>query len=199
MQSSCSRLLFVSALALAAVSLSHPAASATPSFTISATNITMPSNGKVGSSPFTVTSLGGYAGQVRVDCAYSGAAMGAKVPACGIFVNPVSTLAADKSATGSLTLVPYGKTINYGAASITGKWPSGMPVFAATILGILLLGRRFRKSARNWLLVLVLGVVTLAGVTACSSGMSGTFPYTVTAVDIKTNATVSTPFTVTVP
>jgi hypothetical protein len=39
----------------------------------------------------------------------------------------------------------------------------------------------------------------MAGMTACTSGMSGTFPYTVTAVDIKTNATVSAPFTVTVP
>ena len=32
---------------------------------------------------------------------------------------------------------------------------------------------------------------------ACAAGMSGTFPYTVTAVDIKSNATVSAPFTVT--
>ena len=199
MQSYGSRLLFVSALALAAVLMRPTAASATPSFTITATNITMPSNGNVGSSPFTITSQDGFAGQVRVDCAYSGAAMGAKVPTCGIFVNPVSTLGADKTATGSLTLVPYGKVVAYNAASASGKWRSGMPVFAVPILGILVLGRRLRKGARSWFLLLVTGAIAAAGITACTSGSSGTFPYTVTAVDIKTNATVSTPFTVTVP
>ena len=199
MQSYGSRHLFVSALALAAVLLGPPAASAAPAFTITAADITMPSNGSAGASPFTVTSLGGFAGQVRVDCADSGAALAAKVPTCGIFVNPVSTLAAGKTATGSLTLVPYGKTIKYGAASVGGKWPSGMPLLAVPLLGILLVGRRLRKSVGSWLVLLVLGAITVASMTSCTSGMSGTFPYTVTAVDINTNSTVSAPFTVTVP
>jgi hypothetical protein len=183
---------------LVLVFLALSAGADAPNFTVTAANITMPSNGNVGSSPFTLSSVGGYTGQIRVDCAYSGAAMGARVPSCGIFVNPVSTLAANKTAQGSLTLVPYGKVIAYGA-SASGKWRSGMPVIAVPILGMLLLPRRLRRRARGMLLLSALGVVILTGVSACSSGLSGTFAYTVTAVDIKTNNTVSAPFTVTVP
>ena len=62
---------------------------ATPSFTIAAANVTMPSGGNDASSQFTLTSVNGYAGQVRVGCAYSGGMMGAKVPTCGIYINPV--------------------------------------------------------------------------------------------------------------
>src|ERR1700758_1751487 len=88
-----------------------PALAATPSFTIAAADVTMPSGGNIASSPFTLTSVNGYAGQVRVDCAYSGGAMGARVPSCGIFVNPTHMLTANQTVNGSLTLVPYGKTI----------------------------------------------------------------------------------------
>ena len=198
MQSPGSRLSLVCTLVLALILLTLPAGAAPPTFTIAATNISMPSNGNTGSSPFTLTSVGGYAGQIRVDCSYSGAAMGARVPSCGIFVNPVSTLAANKNAQGSLTLVPYGKVIAY-SASASGKWRSGMPVIAVPILGMLLLPRRLRSRARGMLLLFAVGVVILTGVSACSSGLSGTFAYTVTAVDNKTNTTVSAPFTVTVP
>ncbi len=199
MQSPGFRLLFPIALACGALVSGTNMLAATPAFTIAATNITMPKNGSAGSSPFTLTSVNGYAGQVRVDCAYSGAAMGAKVPGCGIFVNPISTLAANKNATGSLTLVPYGKTLNYGYASVKRGRPIGGPVLAASVMGIFLLGRRLRRRSRSWLLLLAISVVGLGGMSACAAGMSGTFPYTVTAVDIKSNATVSAPFTVTVP
>src|SRR5215472_12996972 len=126
MQSPGSRLPLVCGLCLLLVFLALPAGADAPNFTVTATNITMPPNGNVGSSPFTLNSVGGYTGQVRVGCAYSGAAMGARVPSCGIFVNPVSTLAANKTAQGSLTLVPYGKMIAY-STSASGKWRSGMP------------------------------------------------------------------------
>jgi len=177
-----------------------PALAATPSFTIAAADVTMPSGGNIASSQFTLTSVNGYAGQVRVDCAYSGGAMGAKVPGCGIFVNPTHALTANQTVNGSLTLVPFGKTIGYGAAALHGDdWRSGAPVLAAALAGFFLLGRRLRNRARGWLLLVVLAAVGVAGMTSCASGMSGTFPYTVTAVDIKTNASVSAPFTVTVP
>jgi hypothetical protein len=158
----------------------------------------MPSGGNLGSSPFTLTSVNGYAGQVRVDCAYSGGAMASKVPSCGIFVNPVSTLAANKTATGSLTLVPYGKPIGFGSARLGSHgWKSGGPVFVAALAGVFLAGC-LRRRARPWLWLLLAGI-SLAGLTSCGSSMSGSFPYTATAVDIKTNATVSAAFTVTVP
>jgi hypothetical protein len=174
------------------------ASGATPTFTINATNITMPAGGNLGSSPFTLSSVDGYAGQVRVDCAYSGGAMAAKVPSCGIFVNPVSTLVANKTATGSLTLVPYGKPIGFGSARLRSNgWKSGASVLATALAGFFLAGL-FRRRTRLWLWLLLAGV-SLAGLTSCGSSMSGTFPYTATAVDIKTNATVSASFTVTVP
>jgi hypothetical protein len=62
---------------------SVPAFAATPSSTIAAADVTMPSGGNIASSQFGLTSVNGYAGQVRVDCAYSGGAMGAKVRAAG--------------------------------------------------------------------------------------------------------------------
>src|SRR5712691_3333247 len=102
MQSPGSRILFPLVLACGAGLGAAPAFAATPTFAIAATNVTLPSGGNGTSSQFTLTSLDGYAGQVRVDCAYSGGMMGAKVPVCGIYVNPVSTLAANKSVTGSL-------------------------------------------------------------------------------------------------
>jgi len=199
MQSSGSRLFSVSALVVACLLLSRPALGESPAFTIAATNVTLPSNGNAVSSAFTLTSIGGYAGQVRVDCAYSGTAMGARVPACGIFVNPVSTLDANETVQGSLTLIPYGKAIGDGAASVGEKPRFGLPMCAAVILGVLLLARGLRRGVRVRNLVIALAAVILAAMTACASGMSGTFPYTVTAVDINTNATVSAPFTVTVP
>ena len=177
-----------------------PAHAATPSFTIAAADVTMPSGGNVGSSQFTLISVNGYAGQVRVDCAYSGGAMGSKVPGCGIFVNPTHTLTANQTVKGTLTLVPYGKTIGYGAAALhRDDWRSTAPVLVAALAGFFLPGRRWRNRARGWFLLLALAAIGVAGMTSCAGGMSGTFPYTVTAVDIKTNASVSAPFTVTVP
>ena len=174
------------------------AAAATPSFTLTAGNITMPSGGNLGSSPFTLTSVNGYAGQVRVDCAYSGSAMGAKVPSCGIFVNPTSTLTANQAAKGSLTLVPYGKVVGFGAARLNSDgWKSRAPVLGFALAGLFFL-LPIRHRARTWLWLLLAGV-SLAGLTSCASSLSGTFPYTATALDIKTNASVSTSFTVTVP
>jgi len=176
------------------------ALAATPTFTIAAADVTMPSGGNIASSQFTLTSVNGYAGQVRVDCAYSGGAMGAKVPGCGIFVNPMHTLTANQTVNGSLTLVPFGKTIGYGAAGLHSyHWRPATPVLSAAVLGFFLLGRRWRNRARGGFLLVALAASGVAGITSCASGMSGTFPYTVTAVDTKTNASVSAPFTVTVP
>jgi hypothetical protein len=201
MQSPGSRLYFPLALLVLACGAAQSGVEvfgATPTFTITASNVTMPSGGNIGSSPFNLTSVNGYVGQVRVDCAYSGGAIGAKVPSCGIFVNPVSTLVANKTATGSLTLVPYGKTIGFGSARLgNGGWKWRAPVLAAALAGFFLAGV-LRRRARFWLWLLLAGV-SLAGVTSCGSSMSGTFPYTATAVDIKTNATGSASFTVTVP
>src|SRR5947207_4960865 len=170
-----------------------------PTLTGAAASVTMPSGGNGTSSQFTLTSVNGYAGQVRVDCAYSGGIMGAKVPLCGIYVNPVSTLAAGKSVTGSLTVTPYGKTIAYDVVALNRETSRHtLPVLAGALAGLFVAGWRLRRGPRNWLWLLLTGAM-LTGLTSCGASMSGTFPYTVTAVDTKTNARVSAPFTVTVP
>ena len=171
---------------------------ATPSFNITATNVTIPGGGNPASSPFTLTSIGGYSGQVTVDCAYSGGVMGAKVPSCGIYINPLHNLGANQTVTGSLTLFPYGKVVPYGSARGQSSPRFRAPALAAILLGSWLLLRRGRSRVRSSLLLLLGGLV-LAGMVSCAAGLSGTFPYTVTATDINTHTSVSAPFSVTVP
>ncbi len=178
--------------------VSVPAEAATPTFTITAANVTMPSGSKGASTPFALTSVNGYSGQVRVDCAYSGSSMGAKVPSCGIYVNPQHNLGANQTVTGTLTLFPYGKVPPYAAARRQGSSPYRAPALAAILVGSWLLLRRRRSGFRSSLL-LVLGGIALAGIASCASGLSGTFPYTVTATDVSTHTVVSAPFSVTVP
>ncbi len=175
-----------------------PAQAATPAFTISATNVTLPADGSAASSPFTLTSVNGYSGQVRVDCSYAGSTMGAKVPSCGIYVNPQHNLGANQAVTGTLTLFPYGKVPPYAAARRQGSSPYRAPALAGVLLGSWLLLRRRRSGIRSLLLV-VLGGFALAGMISCSTALSGTFPYTVTATDVSTHTVVSAPFSVTVP
>lgn len=194
MQSPGSHLSIVCALLCGALCCVDAVAAASPGFTLTAANTTMPANGAVASSPFTLASVNGYAGQVRIGCSYSGSAMRARVPSCAIFVNPVSTLAPNQSVQGSLTLVPYGKMTGYGAASLH-RSPASM--LAGAIVGLFLLRKRFQHI--SLLLTLALSCVGFVALSACAAGKSGTFPFTATAVDVKSGVTVSAPFTVTVP
>ena len=171
-------------------------AAAAPSFTIAATNVTMPSGGNFASSPFTLTSVNSYAGQVLVSCAYTGGTMGARVPTCGIYTNPTFALGANQIVKGSLTLSPYGKVIPFSSVRPTGFGSPGLPVLAAAIFGFFTLGRRLRHS---WIAMIIAGLVGIGGITSCGSGLSGTFPYTVTAMDNKTNASATATIMVTVP
>jgi hypothetical protein len=170
-----------------------------PSFTIAATNVTMPSGGNFASSKFTLTSVNSYAGQIRVSCAYSGSEMGARVPSCGIYTNPTFNLGADQTAKGTLTLFPYGKVINFSSASRPGGPTSREPMLALAIVSVFLLGRRLRNQGSKWLSLVVLAGAAVLGITSCGSGLSGTFPYAVTAVDTRTNTSENTSIMVTVP
>jgi hypothetical protein len=176
-------------------SLAAPA----PSFTIAATNVTMPSGGSFASSPFTLTSVNSYAGQVLVSCAYTGGNMGARVPTCGIYTNPNFALGANQTVKGSLTLSPYGKVIPFSAVRPTGVGSPGVPALAAVVLCFFALGRRLRARGRGWIALLILGLAGIGGITSCGSGLSGTFPYTVTAVDNKMNVSSTATIMVTVP
>jgi hypothetical protein len=185
------RLLVVCCLAFRGI---LAVAAAAPSFTLTATNVTMPSGGNLASSKFTLTSLNGYAGQVRVSCGYSGSDMGARVPSCGIYTNPTFNLSANQMVAGTLTLMPYGKVVPFSSVR-----SSPAPVLALAIVSVLLQGRRFRGKGRAWLAFVLLAAAGVAGMTSCGNGLSGTFPYTVTALDTKANTAVNTSITVTVP
>ena len=75
-------LLFVGMLAFGSELDIFPAHAASPSFTVSAMNTTMPSSGN-GSIPVTLSSVDGYAGSIVLQCPNVNAGAGARVPTCG--------------------------------------------------------------------------------------------------------------------
>jgi hypothetical protein len=173
----------------------------TPSFTVTAANVMMPSNGSFASSKFTLASVNSYSGQLLVSCAYSGGEMGARVPTCGIYVNPMFTLGANQTVSGTLTLSPYGKVIPYSMGVRPRERSNRLnqaPALVVALACVLLL-RRGAKGPR-WLAVVVLGAISIASITGCGgNGLSGVFPYTVTATDVKTNTSANASIMVTVP
>jgi hypothetical protein len=178
-------LLFVWILAFGPVLESLPAHAATPSFTISATNVTMPSSGD-GSIPFVLTSVDGYIGTVAVQCPEVNAPAGARIPYCGGGPVFAFDLTADETVNGNLALTPY-----------------GVPVPLAA--GGLLIGLALRRRKGGWptlALVLAGTLASLGEAVGCGGGTSsmtpGTYPYTITATNAKTNVVVSTTANVTV-
>lgn len=181
-------LLFGCTVVLGSILVSSPAHAAAPNFSISATSVTMPSSGS-GSIPFTLTSVNGYVGSIVVQCSDVNAPTGAKIPYCGAGLLHAYDLAANTVVKDNLTLAPYGAPIPAGLAG-----------------GALLLGfglRRRRKSRWATLALALVGTLfCLGGAVGCGgnpNGMTpGTYTYTVTASDIKTNLAVSTTANVTV-
>lgn len=190
-----SSLLLAGALCLGPFTTSAGAAPA-PAFTISASNVTMPGGSALGTSQFTLTSVNGYAGQVAVDCTYSGGDMSAKVPTCYRGTSPNFNLTANQSAQGAFSLFPYGTAINY-ARQTSPQAHRGL-VLAFLLFGACFLGALRRRT--GGIPALLFAAILLAGITSCGgNGLSGTFPYTITATDTKTTASVSASISVTVP
>jgi hypothetical protein len=190
---------------------------ATPSFTITATNVTLSSatSSGIGSSSFTLTSVNGYAGQVRVNCNPPTPPAGVKVPYCGYGVpsgtaaipaQPPITLTANEAATGTIAF--YNAAVpcsNPCPASLPHRAVRGLPQGLA-LAGALLLGFGFRRRARRWLTLTLLAVGALAGlaaISACGGNNDvvtpGTYVYTISATDVATAVTVTTSVNVTVP
>ena len=175
---------------------------ATTSFTITATNVTMPGGSNPGVSHFTLASVNGYSGHLVVNSQYSGGDMNAKPPNCGSggFTAVMFTLNANGTVSGTLTCYPYGKVVPVVELHRPLRLPVRAPVLGLALAGWLVLRRRLPGTAMRWLGVVLLCAISLAGLTACGgNGLAGTYPFTVTATDTVTQASVSAPITVTVP
>jgi hypothetical protein len=191
------------------------AQAATPSFTITADNVTMPSGG-FGLIPFTLTSANGYTGGVLVGCTPPTPPAGVNIPTCGA-PEPYGpgnlplgvTLTAD-SPVVKQSIYIYALPASISAslnARLNRPGPEGTAGWA--LAGALMLGLGFRKRRSRWPACLLLAVVMLIGLTglvACASPFPnfptltpGTYTYSVTAVGVGTSFSTSTTVTVTVP
>jgi hypothetical protein len=182
------------------------ARAATPSFSISATNTTMPSSG-FGSIQVTLTSIDGYTGSISTNCNPLNPPPGARLPICGGPTSPpVYKLTPNQTVTGSITLMPYGDDLPLPASSLHRdgrEFASGLALAGALLLGLRFRPPDWRSLALTFFVLCVLG--SLAGISACggnanSNGMTpGTYLYTVTAGDINTGEYVTTNVAVRVP
>jgi hypothetical protein len=192
-----------------------PALAATPSFTITATNVTMSSSDStgIGSSLFTLTSIGGYTGTLQIGCNIPTPKIGVTVPSCNYGaaevvapgpVPPPITLTANQVATGTIAFynpVPCSGRCG-GAARLGGQ---GLEQSLA-LAGVFLLGVGSWRRPGHFLTLTLLalsGLAALAGISACGGNNSvvtpGTYVYTISATDINTDVSVTTSIDVTVP
>jgi hypothetical protein len=190
---------------------SSQALAATPSFTISATNVTMSTDTSsgTGSTTFTLTSISGYTGTVAVGCIPPTSPAGVTVPLCNVTVgvprSPNYTLAANQVATGYMDFANAIEPCNKGCpASLPRRVEHGLAPSLA-LAGVLLIGFGFRSRAPRWLVLMLCALGTLAGlagISACANNnvvTPGTYAYTITVTDVNTGVSVNASVNVTVP
>jgi hypothetical protein len=182
---------------------------ATPSFAISAGNVTMSA---AGSSvvTFTLTSVDGYSGSVNVICNPVNAPAGASLPLCGqpsVVADPkVYTLAANATVQGSFPLLASFPSCSGNCPVKLDRPRRGLPSGLALAGALVGFGLSFRRRAARWLVLTLVALGTLAGMAgigACGgSGKTltpGVWPYVVQAGAQGSNETASATINVTVP
>jgi hypothetical protein len=175
---------------LALVSGVCGAQTATPHFTIAASNVTMPSSG-TGTIPFTLTSVDGFAGSVIVECADPTVAAGVQIPNCANVPVPAPiVLSAKGTATGSASLnaIEYvNETKDAGGPKVRGD---GGPVSWAFAGGLLLaLGFRRRRRLSGVLLAvgMMVGLTAMSGCAGPATLTPGVYAYTLNAFETGVN------------
>lgn len=160
------------------------ASAATPSFTISATNVTMPAAGN-GSIPFTLTSVNGYSGIIGFTCTAMNRLAEARLPTCIGSTN--ISLAGNQTADSECVLIPPGGVIPPSTADLLHS-PNRRGLGVA-LAGALLLAFRIRQRTR-WLALTLFAMGTIAGVAGISSCggngnpmTPGTYTYAITGTD----------------
>jgi hypothetical protein len=177
-----------------------------PHFNIAATDATISSSGSdgTGHTTFTLTSVDGYTRTVQLTCDPPTPPMGVTIPYCGGGpVIPPYTLTANQVVTGSIGL--YNRPVP-APVNLPRRRGHGLTQGLA-LAGALLFGFGFRRRPTRWFTLTLLAIGTLAslaGISACGGSNSsvvtpGTYAYTISAMDVKTTASVTASFNVTVP
>jgi hypothetical protein len=176
-----------------------------PSFTLTASNVSMSDQGS-GTSTIKLTSVNGFTGQVGVLCSgpSSFLAPDLVLPSCDSATQQL-VVPANGSVTGTMSFVPPFSNQSVGRRGRPGKAPLETPL-AAGALGMGLIGLRFRRKLSRWMAMLVLGaagLAAMAGVTGCigHGGLAmtpGTYSYTLSAAARSSSATGNTTISVTV-
>jgi hypothetical protein len=178
-----------------------------PSFTISASNVTMPLSGTV-AIPFTLTSVNGFAGQVSVFCVQPTVPGSVnKGPYCDQGGPLMAyTLVANGTTTGSITIV----AIQPNPVPLTSKLKSAGRREGAglALAGMVMLGLRRRRPGSRRLMraSLAFGIMmALAGIGLCGCGgpptlTPGAYLFMLNATSVSTPIlAANTTATVTVP
>jgi len=184
-------------------SVTPQAHAANPTFTISATNVTMSSSGSsgTGASTFTLTSLNGYTGTIGINCYPTTEQAGATVPFCGGSAMIGHTLSANQVVTGQLPF--YNVPVPEPVRLPLRRSHAGLTRLA--LAAMIFCGLGLRKRIPRALYLALLAAALFAGLgtmSACGGSKSavtpGTYSYTVKALDTNSNIVTAT-FQVTVP
>lgn len=151
-----------------------------PAYSITATNVTMPSNGN-GKTQFKVTGIPST-GTVGMSCWYSGPQTTAKLPICAGGPALAYPVTAGQTLTGTIGFSPYSNVVPVSGQRRHGA--AGPLAWAGLLMAFV--GLRSRMRAGIFLaLLLAMGLAGVAGITACggNSNMTtpGTYAYTITA------------------
>lgn len=213
MRRSCGPILLGAFIALCSHMGSPRALAATPSFTVSATNVTMPlsqgscSNGvcneQFGSSTFTLTSVDGYTGSPQVTCAAVNPPADAVLPTCyqhGL----MGELPANGTINGTILFLAPGQIPPPEPASQLNR--PGRAAAGMALAAMLFFGLGVRRRAARWFTLVLLAIGALGGLAAISacggngnSMTPGVYSYSVTATDSTTGNTAATTISVTIP